>query len=1009
VKQRTALGTLLLVLVSSSLAVAQDLGEDLEGELEPEQDEPPADPPAEEPAPDVPVEEPPAEPVEEAADEPGAEGEVGAGVEIGADAAAVEGELAAEATPPEPPSSAGSEIVVTGSRIKRSTAFAPSAPVEVIDRKQLEYSGATNLADVVQYMTVAQGSGSQGQTGAAGTVSINLRGLGEGATLVLINGRRTNPSGGGISTTFGDLGVIPLAAVERIEILKGGASALYGADAVGGVVNVITRKNFDGVRVELDGQTTQDFEQKDGTASAAFGATSERSRVLVATSYFRRTELTSEKRDFTDGYYISTQGQPAAYAPVSPTGMIIGLPMADPACATVPGSMVAPGSTGAGEVCAFDYRRFTSLLGNGERANAFGSAEYDLTNHTTIFGELTTSRLRGDGVFSPSLPFPPPFPTIPADHIDNTFGSDQAFIGRPLGAQAGETRNPVADDTFRGVIGLKGDFEGAAEDTLFESWEWELFATWGISRYRYTFDDNLRDPFLEAINSCSDPSDLSGCFNPFYSAINGTGTPNSQEVIDSFSGEMMVMNDHALQTYNAGLAGSLFELPGGEIGIALGGEVRHEWRTSELEHDANEDRYAFFVGNPDASVARDVYSAYLELRLPFFDGVELQGAARVERYTDTDSTPISPGAGLTLVPSEMIGRDNTPDAFRRLQLRGHLASAFRAPTIFQSFPGFATIPTPLRLGGPLPTYIPVRSFGNPNLEPETALAVSGGIVWSPVEPIALALDLWHYDYKDRIDREDAQQIINIDLARRSMMQPGDERVVRDPLSDSVERVNVQQINVAGSTVTNGIDFGLMFTLDGGDFGGAEEDWGTLRFGGQGTYTHTFDIPRGQSSQRMVGATTFLPPADCEGSSAVDEDADLSNDAQNDEDACHVAGKRNANNFAPAIAQWRVNFPLIWTISGHSATAIAHYISGLEDDVTPNMDGSFDQIEAFTTFDLQYGYTLTDVIGEELALRIGVYNVLDTYPPHVNGSATALEAGVHDPRGRMFYAKLASQF
>jgi iron complex outermembrane receptor protein len=919
------------------------------------------------------------------------------------------------------PASAPDEMIVTGSRIRRSK-FAASAPVEVVDRVQLERTGATNLADVVQNMTASQGTGSQGnmtQGGApiSGVATVNLRGLGEGATLLLINGRRVNPSGASIDTNVTDLSTIPLAAVERIEILKAGASALYGADAVGGVVNIITRKNFNGFRIAADGQTTSRFDQSDFTGSGAFGASNERSRVMIAGSYFRRSELVASERDWTKGSYISTQGQPGAYIPATRGGMPIAGARPDPACATVPGSMPAPLSA-TSETCAFGYRDFAPLIGNVERANMFGSAEYDFTKHTSVFGEISASRMRGENISSPSLPLLP-YPLIPADHIDNPFvvpaglpnaGQRTAvlWLGRPLGAAAGETRNPFADDTFRAVAGLKGDFEDVAKGSVFESWEWELYSMMGISRYRYTFKDNLSEPLLRALNSCSDPTDLSGCFNPFQSALDGTGTPNSDRVIRSFSGEMMVMNDHALQTYNAGMSGTLFKLPGGDMGAAFGGEIRHEWRTGDLDHDANQDRFVFYVGNPDSSVERNVYSGYLELRWPFFDGVELQTAARIEHYTDIDSTAVSPFAGITLTPAQLFGTDNTAPVLRRFQLRGNISTAFRAPTIVQSDASFQTVPTPLRLSSasPLSTYLPVRRFGNADLKPETALTLSAGFGWTPFDQLSLVVDLWRYDYHDRISAEDPQQIINEDMLTM------DPRVIRDP-NGGIVGVNVRQINVNGSTVTSGIDFGAMLNLPGG--GRPADSW-NLSAGITGTYTFVYDIPRGQSSTRAIPANPatgepakVLPPPDCEGSSAVDFDANRDNDSANDKDACHVAGKRNTNNFAPPIPRWRVNFPITLTVAGHSLTAIPRYISGLDDDVQPNVDGSFDRISAWFTLDLQYGYAFKNVIGEELAVRVGVYNVFDADPPHVNGSAAAYELGIYDPRGRMLYAKLSGAF
>lgn len=934
-------------------------------------------------------------------------------------AAAAEAEAEASITV-EPPREVIEEMVVTGSRVKRSK-FAASAPVEVLDRAQLERSGATNLADVVQNLTASQGAGPQGgmtQGGVpvSGVVTVNLRGLGEGATLVLVNGRRINPSGASIDTNITDLSTIPLAAVERIEVLRAGASAIYGADAVGGVVNIITRKKFDGLRIDADAQTTSRFDQTDFTGSAAFGAVSERGRVLVAGSYMRRGELNANQRDWTKGSYISTQGQPGAYVPANALGMPLAGARPDPACSMVRGSMPAaspPSST----LCSFDYRAYSPLVGALERINLFSSGEYDLGKHVSIFGEFSASRMRGENISSPSLPLLP-YPLIPANHVDNPFvvpdGLPNAgqrtpvlWIGRPLGDVAGAQRNPYADDTMRAVLGLKGDFEGILPGSLLDTWEWELFSMMGVSRYRYTLKDNLRAPLNAALNSCSDSNNLSGCFNPFHSAVDGTGTLNSTQVIRSFSGEMTIMNDHSLQTYNAGMGGSVFKLPGGEAGLAFGGEVRHEWRTGDFDTNANQDNYIFYVGNPDNRTQRNVYSGYGELRLPFFNGLELQTAARVEHYTDIDSTAVSPFAGVTLTPGQWFG-ENGPALLKRLQLRGNISTAFRAPTVVQTNSSYQTVPTPLRLNpsSTLSTYLPVRRSGNPDLKPETALTLSGGVGWTPIDIMNVFMDIWRYDYQDRIAIEDPQQAVNQD-----MVAP-DSRIVRDP-NGSVVGVNVRQVNVSGSTVTSGLDFGLMFSFPGGK---RDRDSWNLSAGAVGTYTFVYDIPRGSASPRSIPAdpatgapARILPPADCDGSAAADFDADPSNDTSNDKDVCHVAGKRNQSNFAPPIPRWRVNFPVTFSLAGHSASAIGHLIGGMDDDVQPNLDGSFDWIKAMFTLDLQYGYTFKNVIGEEIVFRLGMYNVFDANPPKVNGSAVAYELGIHDPRGRMYYAKLSGRF
>jgi outer membrane receptor protein involved in Fe transport len=925
--------------------------------------------------------------------------EVPAEIEVGADVVPVQAAAAPEDA---------NEMVVTGSRIKRSPELAASAPVQVIDRKALERSGATNAADVVSQLTAAQGSGYQGAgsplnqgSGAVGTVLVNLRGLGSGATLVLLNGRRLVPSaGGGGTETFSDLSVIPLTAIERVEVLKGGGSAIYGADAVAGVVNVITRSTFDGVKFEADGQTTTRGDQQDLTLSGAWGARSEKGRLMIATSYFRRSPLTSDKRENGRVANVDQNGNPATFIipgfdPANP----MRTRFVDPACSMVPGSEVrhsiANGMMLPDETCTFNYSKFNSYLPKLERGNLFASAAYDLTKHTTFFSEFLFNRTRSDNLTSPAYSIPPPFLVVPATHVDNPFGRDVAVLGRPLGAAYGAQHNPYGDDTYRVVTGLRGDFADAAADTIAESWEWELTASWGTSRYTSLIPDTIRANLQAATNSCSDPSNLSNCFNPFFSAVDGTGTPNSQQVIDKFYGMMMIISEHTLHTYNGTLSGTLFDLPGGELGFALGGELRHEWRSSQLDHDANQQAYTFVVGNTDAYAKRDIFSGFLELRWPFFKGIELQTAARVEHYTDIDETTPSPFAGLTIVPAEIAGRDNTAAAFQRLQFLGQVTWAFRSPSLYQAYPGFGIAPTSLAVSGaPVPVFTPVQAFGNPDLKPENALVITGGMKWQPIDELALLLEYWDYNYKDRIAVESSQQALANDEALRAMMNGmSDPRVVRDPMTNAIQRVQVTQRNIHGTVRTNGIDFGGTVTLTGATFGGGMNDFGAFSLGVEGTLTLSYEFPAALAARRTVpntAPTRTEPPLHC------------------DAKACEAVGSRNYQTFAPPLPRWKFNIPVGWSMNGHTITVIGHYLSGLEDDNAVQPDASLGRLPAQLILDAQYGYTIKDWIGKELTLRVGVYNIFDTLPTQtrdLNGFETLL----YDPRGTMAYAKVSATF
>jgi outer membrane receptor protein involved in Fe transport len=224
------------------------------------------------------------------------------------------------------------------------------------------------------------------------------------------------------------------------------------------------------------------------------------------------------------------------------------------------------------------------------------------------------------------------------------------------------------------------------------------------------------------------------------------------------------------------------------------------------------------------------------------------------------------------------------------------------------------------------------------------------------------------------------------------------------MTGSIARVLTKQINIPGHVVTDGIDFSAFFVLSNGTFGGGgpESEWHKLSFGAIGTYVLTFDFPRSEAAPRNIPAgpnnmppAHALPPAHCTGNDPTD--------------SCSALGMRNFNNLWPAFPRWKVNFPVTWTYLGHAASFITHYVSSVEDDVEPNLDGSFDTVAAWITFDVMYSYTLKDMIGKELTFRVGVYNIADSPPPSVNGLTTSYELTLHDPRGRMVYGKLIAQF
>jgi iron complex outermembrane receptor protein len=910
---------------------------------------------------------------------------------------AIEGEgdvaVGAEATPiepePEPGIAQGEEMLVTGSRIKR-TSFAMPSAVQVVSRKELAMSGADNMADVVRNMTINYGSelNTDVSSASAGTAQFNLRGLGLNSTLVLLNGRRlvnaaTVSTDG---TSFVDINSIPLAAVERIEVLKGGASAIYGSDAVAGVVNIITRKNMDGFEVQLGGQTTDDLDQHEWDVSLVGGGSGENTRANVMLSYFKREPLLASDRDFTlNGRNVSKLGQPSAFVRRNAFGMEGGGAYLDPTCGKAPGSEPVPDEIHPITLCTFDFNPYMMLVVNEQRVNTYGTLEQDIGDHTMAFFEAGYAASRSNRSLSPSFPLLSPRDPIvvPVENPYNSTGSALRWLGRTRGSGAPASSQFFQSDTLHSVGGLKGDFGGVAESI--EDWEWELAGTFSRNQFRVGLTDTLAAPLQDAL-TCAPDEDPALCWNPFQ-----TGAPNTQANIDAVNGEFRSVADTELATLNVGITGPIGELPGGDLSLALGGQYRKENARADLDQAANQFRYAFLLGAPDYFSERTIGATYGELSAPFVDGLEVQAAARFEDYSDMGSS-IDPQVGVSWTPAATFsesGQVGTEPS--NVRIRGTFATSFRAPTLLQMNGSQTEIAETHDAGQDSGSgaivrdqesiYGAVRSVGNPDLGPETSVAMTGGLEWRPAKGLAIVLDYYRYDFKDLVVKESHQQIIDADFdCDVSDPKSGcDPRIFRDP-DGRVQQVDTRFIN-APSILADGLDLDVSY---GTDFGGSA---GVYTFAGSGTYVMSYDMKTDSKTPTV-----------------------------------EAAGKRNFSNPARPIPRLRMTFPLVWGLFGHSAAITTHFTSGYANDEAGPLitvpDGTkggtklkrkeLPDIDPWLTFDLQYGYKIDEGDGMATTIKVGLNNLLDSDPP-------ALDAGygydvfVHDPRGRLIYARLIQEF
>src|SRR5690606_32511988 len=449
-----------------------------------------------------------------------------------------------------------------------------------------------------------------------GTTTVNLRGLGVASTLVLINGRRQTASA--MATDRGEnfvdtSSLPPLIAMDRVEILKDGATALYGSEAVAGVVNFLTRSDFVGFEAEIGYQDIPGHDQSDVEIGLLYGVGNDRTHLLAAFSRLDRDMLTTaDRRLSTTADDLSQAGNPGSFLvpqrPAHPVyaavwtqafdsnangiaDFIEGLPgaqppvFADPDCAAVaaedpkviPTFSAVVEDTPIGDIplglCQFDFGEFWSLVPREERNIGYLELTHRLTDRLDGRLEFHVADNEAFSNTSPSFPFTQ-FPLVAVDHPDNPFGTEVQFIGRLIGAGGTPIESRYESTTRR----LAGSLAGDVNDV----WTWEFGIQLSENDFLVAAPDVLVDRFEAAIVGLGGPDCEDGTpgvapclyFNPFGSALTGAGSPNPPELIDHLLGFMQIDARSELFTIDAFASREIGELGGGPAAIVVGAQHR---------------------------------------------------------------------------------------------------------------------------------------------------------------------------------------------------------------------------------------------------------------------------------------------------------------------------------------------------------------------------------------------------------------------------------------------------
>lgn len=841
------------------------------------------------------------------------------------------------------------EVVVTGSRIAGGDRL---AAVDTVNLNTLEAAGAADMSHVLRLVTANSGSEAQidqlNNPQSSGTAQFNLRNLGLGSTLVLVDGQRWTNSAvvATDGSAFVDINsLMPSIALQRIEVLKDGASAIYGSDAVAGVVNFITRTGV--ARPELRAKYAfahgSDETVIEGIGSFDIGP----GNLTLAASRFHRSALGSDERDFTQAANygraawsaVSSYGQPGSYfRPSSQTFA------PDPDCE----NPAFPGSYRNGPAdtfCRLDYSNFFDLVPEETRTQLM--ADYRQQVGTVdVWAQGLWSSTYTRARQSPSLPILSRTLTVPANHPDNPFGEEVAFRGRLLGGAAGASAAEFDYETWRLAGGASGDIN--------TRWRWDINTSFSRQTVAYDKPDVLGNALQNALNGfggagCDRMTGIAGVgacqfYNPFGSAYLGTGTANSQALQDSLAGWTRLRGRSELFTLDGSVQGRAAEWTGGHLDLAGGlqyrrSTFRHDWSDAVNAGDLLTAGYA-----PDFSGDQETFAAYGEARLSLAERVEIQLAGRHESY-DGQSGKFSPKLAARW------------DATEALSLRGSWGKGYRAPSVFTTQGALASQPSVLDRGSFV--FVNTLTSGDRKLAPETSEHLSFGALWSPVSGLDFAVDGWSINYSDLVIKEAPQPIIDRAAADDAAGLSGTDaqRRVTRSASGAISMVQLYFIN-ASSIKTSGVDFSARYQRPLFE--------GQLSASAKWTVVDRYDIRMNAQSGTVSGV-----------------------------------GSTNLNTLGRSLPKNRGEFALSWSDDRHAVTGLVHYTSGYSNDRAGITDTS---IASQTTADLLYRYT----VNQNLELSVGAVNIFDKAPPLAQ-FFLAYDPVVADPRGRVISLGLTQRF
>jgi iron complex outermembrane receptor protein len=869
------------------------------------------------------------------------------------------------------------EVLVTGSFLERP-ADRPQ-PVTVLTGAEIGLSQRQSLAETFKDMPQVQATSAivnGNENFVSPTTNVNLRGLGARATLVMLNGRRQTVDGspgldGVVSVDINNLA--PSIMIDRIEVLTDGASALYGSDAVAGVVNLITRSNFEGIELKTEMQSINEIGSHDFTFGALFGSQSDDTSVVAGFEWSSQERMNSEDRyseqRLADFGLTSTFANPGSFRPADPiTGAPLGPNVPDPLCGTdtIKSGLAAgivsnlPGPPGTGTGCVMSLSLGRAIVPESTQLTGLAVATHDFSSDLTAQVEIGFARARYSYDFGYGLPIigsyiaPGENPGVAAAGFDASVDYLVRYrIRSPLGDAPTDTR--ADQDTYR----IAGSLDGTFGDS---GWDWSATATFSANNTRNIGGDTIADRFRAALAGRGGPSCGAGgtpgvgdClwYNPFanrFLAQPGDANYNDP-VLDSWIfARSNTEGDADLVTYDFIVTGEIGELAGGPTGLAVGIQRREQSFFLDFDPLTEAGGYAFnSTPQQDYGGVRETDALFAEVVLYPSDSVEIQFAARYEDYGNVDST--DPKIGFLWTPTD------------RLFFRATAGTSFRQPGEVQSF-GTASQGGGAWINGAA-TNARGLLQGNLNLLPEESTNYTLGVTWDVTDSFTMDFNYFDIDFENLIVTEDGTVIMANDAADgfitdpRIDLFPGAPNEVCEVTGgtgancisiDDIALLHLSYVN-QDFMQTSGIDFNFNWNFENG-----ANNW---NIGLNGTYVDKYTLT--SEGQVFEGA-----------------------------------GSYNAVNFGYPNSDLIANLKFDWQRGDHHARATIRHIAGLANDQLPLNPGT--ETQDFQMLDLLYEYDLPSGRGRVTG---AILNATDEEDPINQGDLRTTTSFVYDLRGRMY--------